>query len=152
MNRVLSMYQRLRGYPLGKRIFSKLVCINAPYFDTVKPLFRELKPGEAVVTMKKRRRVTNHLGSVHAIAMCNISELAAGTMVEVSLGREFRWIPKSMNVEYEKIAKSDLTAVASVDVDSLNREQDIVIPVSLTDVAGTEVFRAAITMYISKRS
>ena len=48
-------------------------------------LFVELKPGYAEVRLPFRREVTNHLGSVHAIAMCNAAELVAGTMTDVSI-------------------------------------------------------------------
>lgn len=33
-------------------------------------------PGFARVSMQKRRAVTNHVRTVHAIAMCNLTQLA----------------------------------------------------------------------------
>ena len=45
----------------------------------------ELRPGYCEIHFKKRLAVTNHLKSVHAIAMCNVSELAAGSMLEASI-------------------------------------------------------------------
>jgi len=151
MNRVLSTYNRLQKYPLGTRIFSKMVCFKAPYFNTIKPVFSELQPGSSTITMKKRRSVTNHIGSVHAIAMCNMAELVGGTMVEVTLSGEYRWIPRSMSVQYKRIARTSLTAYSQVDPGTLNREQDIDIPVSVKDENGEEVFSARITMHISKK-
>ena len=58
-----------------------------------------------VVFMKKRRAVTNHLKTVHAIAMCNMAELAGGLMTEVSLPQGKRWIPSGMTVKYLKRLK-----------------------------------------------
>ena len=66
MNPVLNMWNRLQGKPLGKWLFSKVICWKAPYFATISPRFEELKPGHARVSLKKRRAVENHIGTVHA--------------------------------------------------------------------------------------
>ena len=80
MNAALSAWRRLQAKPFGKAIFSRAVCFKAPYFGTISPRFAELQPGRARVSMRKRRAVQNHIGTVHAIAMCNLAELAAGTV------------------------------------------------------------------------
>ena len=95
-NRVLALYRRLADVPLGRRIFSFLVCHRAPYFATIRPRFERLEPGLAVVCMRKRRAVENHIRSVHALAMGNLCELAAGTLMEVSVPPDMRWIPRGI--------------------------------------------------------
>lgn len=147
----MNVYHRCAKLPAGKRIFSKLICLKAPYFNTIKPLFKELRPGYCKVTMKKRRAVHNHIKSVHAIAMCNLSELTAGTMLEATLPQRMRWIPKSMSVEYLKIAKTDLKAVCKISTDGLDKPQELPMTVHVTDTSDAEVFRAVITMHISDR-
>lgn len=151
MNSLMNVYRKCAKLPAGKRIFSKLICLKAPYFGTIKPLFRELRPGYCEVKMKKRRAVHNHIKSVHAIAMCNLSELAAGTMLEVTLPPGMRWIPKGMNVAYLKIARTDLKAVCEISTEGLDEPQELPMTVHVTDTGEEEVFRAVITMYISKR-
>jgi hypothetical protein len=101
--------------------------------------------------MKKRRAVQNHIKSVHAIAMCNLSELAAGTMLEVTLPQSMRWIPKNMTVEYLKIAKTDLKAICKISTEDLDNPQELNMNVHVTDTSDAEVFRAVITMHISRR-
>ena len=81
----MAAWRRLESKPLGKALFSRIICFKAPYFATIGPRFEELRPGYARVSMRKRRRVTNHIGTVHAIAMCNLAELAAGTLTEISI-------------------------------------------------------------------
>ncbi|WP_299018285.1 DUF4442 domain-containing protein [uncultured Photobacterium sp.] len=76
----------------------------APYFSTIKPQFLELKPGYTEVAIKKRRKVTNHINTVHAIAMCNMAELAGGIMTDVSVPTKCRWIPVGMTVEVKDTA------------------------------------------------
>ena len=78
MSQALTVYNKLKGIPLGKKIFSRMVCLKAPYLGTIKPLVVGLEPVKCVIRMKKRRGVTNHLGMVHAIAMCNLVEFAGG--------------------------------------------------------------------------
>ena len=151
MNRLLKVYAQCRKLPFGNHIFSKMVCSKAPYFRTIRPVFRELRPGYCEVTMKNRRAVQNHISSVHAIAMCNISELTAGSMLEATLPRSMRWIPKGMTVEYLKIAKTDLKAVCEIALDNLDSPQELPMTVHVTDTKGTEVFRAVISMYISRK-
>ena len=57
-NLLLSMFNRLNKVPFGKKIFSRLVCVKAPYFGTIKPDFVDLRPGYCEITMKNRRCVT----------------------------------------------------------------------------------------------
>src|SRR4051812_22626770 len=102
------MWRRLSAMPGGKWIFSRLVCWRAPYFASIHPRFEELRSGYCEVHIKKRRAVLNHIGTVHAIAICNMAELAAGTMMEVTLPASQRWIPKGMTTEYLKKAETNL--------------------------------------------
>ena len=149
MNKLLKVYEACTGLPLGKRIFSRLVCLKAPYFGTIRPLFRQLRPGCCEIRMKNRRAVRNHIGSVHAIAMCCLAELAAGTMLEVSLPPGMRWIPKGMRVQYLKIARSDLTASCEISLERLDAPQAFPVTVRVVDTGGEEVFRAVIEMHVT---
>lgn len=148
MRKNLKTYQRLSGLPFGRQIFTFIVCRVAPYFSSIKPQIRELKPGYAEVTIKKRRKVTNHINTVHAIAMCNMAELAGGMMTDVSVPVKSRWLPVGMTVEYLKKATTDLTAVATGEDVEWDTEGDKKVPVEITDTAGNLVFRAEITMNI----
>lgn len=75
MNRALALWRRLERWPLGKLAFSRAISWKAPYFASISPRFEELRPGYARVSMRKRRAVANHIGTVHAIAMCNLAEV-----------------------------------------------------------------------------
>lgn len=145
---ILKLYNQLSRLPLGKPLFSTAVCQQAPYFSSISPQVKGLEPGRCVVTMKKRRKVTNHLKTVHAIAMCNMAELAGGLMTDASIPRGARWIPSGMSVKYLKKAKTDLTATADGSKLDWAQEGTIQVPVSVTDTSGQEVFHALIEMNI----
>lgn len=151
MNPALAHWNRLESKPLGKWLFSRLICWKAPYFATISPRFEELGPGRARVSMKKRRAVTNHIGTVHAIAMCNLAELAAGTMTEVSIPPTMRWLPKGMTVEYVKKAQGDIEATATVGTIAEGPGRDVPVAVEMKDAAGEIVCRATITMWVAPR-
>ncbi|MEM7705298.1 MAG: hotdog fold domain-containing protein [Pseudomonadota bacterium] len=149
---LLKLWKTFGGNAFGHWLVSRIVCFKAPYFSSIKPTFRDIRPGRVEVSFKKRRRVQNHIGTVHAIAMCNAAELAGGTCLDVSLNSDFRWIPVGMTVHYLKMAKTDLRAVCEVPAYDWDTAQDVVMPVSVTDAKGVEVFHADITMRISLRS
>ena len=151
MNRVLAIWKRCEAVPFGKALFSRLVCWKAPYFGSIHPRFEDLRPGYARVRMKKRRAVTNHIGTVHAIALCNVAEVAAGTMTEVSTPAAMRWIPRGMSVEYLRKAQTDVEAVATIGAVEEGPAREIPVTVEVRDGSGEVVFRAVIAMWVSPR-
>lgn len=143
MSQFLSMFNSL-----GPAAFSQMACQVAPYFSTIAPEFAELRPGHAVVNVPFRKEITNHLASIHAIALCNAAELAGGTMTDVSIPPGAKWIPKGMTVEYLAKAKSEVTAMALGDEIDWNSEGDKLVPVEIRDSEGKAVFTARITMNV----
>ena len=150
MQKTLKVYKRLAQFPLGKRIFSKMVCVLTPYFSSIKPVITELDQGYCSVSMRKRRAVTNHINTVHAIAMCNMAELSGGLLTEVSLPKGTRWLPSGMSVKYLKKAKTNLTAIADGRDINWDKEGDKVVPVQIKDINDEIVFTAQINMNIKK--
>lgn len=151
-SQALAAWKKLSGMPGGKWLFSRFVCLKAPYFASIGAQFVELRPGYCELLLTKRRKVLNHIGTVHAVAMCNMAELAAGTMTDVSIPSTHRWIPKGMTVEYLAKAETDLRAVAALDpVPTLIEATELPVTVDVTDTNGTPVFRAVIRMWVSPR-
>jgi acyl-coenzyme A thioesterase PaaI-like protein len=154
MNRILKIYNSLKGFPLGKRLFSYITCKNAPYFGSIRPLFQELEPGRCIILMKKRKSVTNHIKTVHAIAMCNLVELAGGVCTDVSLPDGVRWIPKGMTVEYLALAKTDLKGVCLIDLEKIKNwdfSKDFPADVNVFDTSDKIVMRGTINMHLSRK-
>ncbi|MCR8930660.1 MULTISPECIES: hotdog fold domain-containing protein [unclassified Pseudomonas] len=143
MSQSLSMFNSV-----GSDAFSKMACQFAPYFSTINPLITELRPNAATVQVPFRKEITNHLGTVHAIAMCNAAELAGGMMTDVSIPDGARWIPKGMSVEYLAKAKTDVTAVASAEGVDWQSAGDKVVTVDIHDTEGKKVFTARIIMNV----
>lgn len=148
----LALFRKMSALPLGRHLFSKALCVKAPYFNSIKPLMVDLQARKAEVKIRKRRAVLNHLGTVHAVAMCNMAELAGGMMMDVSIPTTHRWIPKGMTVEYLKKANTDLTAYATGDFSHTWPESgEFIAKVEIKDNHGISVSRMEITMWVSTK-
>lgn len=153
MSQALKLWNSFKNKPAGKWTYSKLLCLKAPYFSSISPVFEELKPNYCEIKIKKHRAVLNHIGTVHAIAMCNMAELAGGTMTDVTVPSTHRWIPKGMTVEYLKKAETDLVAIAKPVEENFKWSQgsDYLVSVEVRDTANNIVFKALITMWVSAK-
>jgi len=148
----LKLFRLLGSTAAGRWTFTRLICFKAPYFASISPLIDDLAPGRCVVVLRDRRRVRNHIGTVHAIAMCNAAELAGGLATDVSIAPNQRWIPKGMSVRYLRKAKGTLTATALVAVPPADAPaQEAHTFVEVRDAANELVFDADIAMWISPR-
>ena len=101
--------------------------------------------------MKNRRRVRNHINSVHAIAMCNMCEYVGGMVLECTIPSHLRWIPREMRVEYLKVARSDLTASCRLEVNEWQDSMALPVIVEVFDTNKVMVLRATITMHVSPK-
>lgn len=149
----LKTYQRLVRLPMGRWLFARAVCFKAPYFETIRPRFERLEPNRCEVTIPDGRHVHNHLGTVHAIAMCNLAELAGGVMTDATVQASMRWIPKGMTVEYLKKATGRLRAVATPECPIVESTAgyDLPVLVEINNASNETVFRARIAMWVSPR-
>lgn len=146
-------WQRLPRNRFGRALFSLGMCIRVPYFATVLPTVDHLAPGRCEVSAPNWWGVHNHIGTFHAIAACNLAEIAMGMLAEATVPRTHRWIPKAMDVRYRAKAGSRLRATATLDAGpdfgAITEGAELTIPVSITDRAGTEVVHADITVWVT---
>jgi uncharacterized protein (TIGR00369 family) len=113
MSNTLDLYKRVTRWPFGRRLASAVLGMRAPYFSTIHPLILDLSPGHCRVQIRDRRSIRNHFGTIHAGAICALSELVGGLAVDASLPNNLRWIPREMTVRYLKKARGTLTALCA---------------------------------------
>lgn len=150
---ILSLYQRMRRWPAGGWLFSRALCFKAPYFGSISPRITALEAGRCEARIAHRRRVTNHIGTVHAIALCNLAELTAGLMTDASLPASMRWIPKGMQVRYlaKAVGPQHAMATPAIPIREADQGYDLPVDVAVHDRHGTQVFSARVEMWVSPR-
>ena len=147
---ILKLYQKFLKAPLGKKLFSKAVCLKAPYFSTISPTVELFEKGKIRISLPKKRSVLNHIGTVHAIAMCNLAELCGGLTIDSTLPKGWRWIPKGMQVEYLKKAETSLVGICEINDGDISLG-DNKVHVDVKNALGEIVFTADINMYVSEK-
>src|SRR5215217_13678 len=152
MAAILDLWNRTTSLPQGRRVFSAAFSRRAPYFASVKPLFIDIRPNYAELSIKKRRSVQNHIGTVHAIALCNGLEAAMGALAEASIPKDKRWIPKGMDISYTAKADSDVRCIAETDPEQWEGD-DPDLPVRVRGIRedGTVVIEGVIKLYVTEK-
>jgi acyl-coenzyme A thioesterase PaaI-like protein len=150
-SRVLALWERLRRVPGGARMFSWGFAWKAPYFRSVRPRFVQVSPNFAALTLPKRRAVLNHIGTVHAIAVCNGLEAAMGALAEATVPAGKRWLPKGMEVAYLAKSTTALTCSAETDPAAWTASSDVPVRVQATRADGTVVVEGTIHLWVTDR-
>jgi uncharacterized protein (TIGR00369 family) len=132
-------WRLLRNVPGGKNLYGRLLGQVIPYTGTIRPVFITLEPGHAVVRLDDRRAVRNHLGSIHAIALCNLAELAGNAAIACSLPDSARFIVKRIEIDYLKKARGSIVASCTCPVSLGSERAEYHIEVELKDDQGTLV-------------
>ena len=148
---VLTLYRILARVPLGARVFSLAYARRAPYFRTVRPFVTAVAPHHAEVRIRDRRAVRNHLGTVHAIALCNGLEAAMGMLAEATVPPGMRWLPKGMDVQYLAAARGDVSCRASTAPQDWDAAPDVPVAVRAVLADGTTVARGTIRLWVTRR-
>lgn len=153
MANVADLYKKSTAIPVvGDRLFSLAFALKAPYFGSIRPRFTVLEPNHAELVIPKRRAVQNHLGTVHAIALCNGLEAAMGALAEATIPSHKRWIPKGMEVSYTAKATTDITCIAETDPEQWTSD-DPDLPVRVKGVRkdGTVVIEGVIKLWVTEK-
>jgi acyl-coenzyme A thioesterase PaaI-like protein len=138
---------RLGALPLPRRWRQQALTLGMrwtiPYLSTSSIELIEFSPASARLSVRNRRKVQNHMGSVHASAMYLLAEAATGTVVAANLPDRSRYSVTHSEVDYVRRAVGDLVAHASLDEAQQQalREQPkgrLKIPVQVLDQEGNE--------------
>lgn len=143
-------YKKVKNLPFGNRIFTFFMCRRVPYFGSISPLITIMEEGHVEVEMTQHRAVHNHIKSIHAIAVCNLCEIAMGMVCESTIPDNMRWIPAGMDVKYLKITKGKIRAVAKIKKEDF-KPGNLGIPVEVFNSKNELVTKAIITVNIKEK-
>ena len=143
--RLLRRWRTLEPVPGGRWLFGLVVKLMIPYTGSVSPRVEVLEPGHAIISIRQRRRLQQHLGSIHAIALANVAEFASGAAMSTALPPGYRGIVTKFHIEYCKKARGVVTAEARTPLPDLSTEADHDFIADVHDAAGDLVARATAT-------
>ncbi len=138
---VYARWLSLKDKPGGKRLFNFLLGRMVPYSGSISPRVQELEPGHCVVTMDDRRKLRNHLNSIHAVALMNLGELSSGLAVITAIPADARGILAGLSIEYLKKGRGTLRAVCECPVLESSERKEYEVGAEITDREGDVVAR-----------
>jgi acyl-coenzyme A thioesterase PaaI-like protein len=150
-NFIREAWDRLRGIPGGKRIFSGLVGRVAPYTGTIGAVVQELGPGFSRVTLADRRAVRNHLSCVHAVALANLVELTGNVALGYSLPDDARFIVAGMSLDYVKKARGTITGECRTPAIESSEKREYEVNVTLRDEGGDVVVEGVLRTLVGPK-
>jgi acyl-coenzyme A thioesterase PaaI-like protein len=145
LNRMSRILNKLDGVPSGLRptLQSFMFGRGVPFVGTARLDFEEVSPERVVISIRNRRRVQNHIKSVHAAAMALLAETATGFAVGIHLPDDRIPLIKSLKIDFVKRAQGDLRAVAHLTPDQVQsmlaqEKGELPVSVTVTDENGVE--------------
>lgn len=148
-NQLSRLVGTLNKLPNGLRVWALSVIIGriVRFAGTAGTKVLKLTPNECVILMRNKKKVQNHIGSVHAAAMALMAESATGFITGLSVPDNRILVIRNLELEYVRRASGDMTAIASFNDEQVafikNTEKgEIEVPVTITDSTGEETVKA----------
>lgn len=142
MNKIVSQINKLPGFVRTKALttfFGKMV----KFTGTAGIVIEELTENRAVISVKNKKSVQNHIGSVHAVASILIAESATGYVVGMNIPDTSVPVIKTIKADYVKRAAGDMRVVSSLtdeQIEAMRTQEkgETIVPVEITDGEGKE--------------
>jgi acyl-coenzyme A thioesterase PaaI-like protein len=147
-NPVLDRWRRFEKTALGRWCFSRLVGWYAPYTGTLKAVVDRLEPGRVEIHLDDRRRVRNHLKSIHAAALMNLAEMSGGLLATVSMPAGARMIVTGAEIEFLKKARGRILSIGTCEIPESSDRAEYTAKISIQDQGGDEVAAASVRFLI----
>jgi uncharacterized protein (TIGR00369 family) len=105
-----------------------------------------MSPERVVLIVRNRRRVQNHIGTVHGAAVVLLAETASGFVVGLNLPDERVPVIKTIKIDYLKRYQGTLRATAELTPEQLKAlatqdKGEVDVKVNIVDEAGVEPLR-----------
>lgn len=136
--------------PLRRPLISSIFGFAVRFAGTGGVRFERLDEMRAVLHLRNRRKVRNHIGGIHAAAMALLAESATGAVFGINLPAGKLPLLKNMHIDYLRRANGDLRAEATLEMGQRllmqNEERgEVTVAVRVTDSQGEEPIQCQMT-------
>ena len=147
-NRLMRSLAKLDRLPRFARAWARerAICSAIPFVGTAGLRIREITPRRVEIEVANKRRVQNHIGSVHACVSTLLAETATGLILGMNVPDAVTPVIKSLHVDFLKRSQGALNAVATLDDDQLlllrgTDSGELEVPVQVFDERGEQPVR-----------
>ena len=145
LNRVVSKLNVLPDSVRSQPI-SLLIGRTVRYAGTSNIYIEKLTTTESIMRLKNKKKVQNHIGSIHAAAMALLAESATGLLVGMNVPDSSIPVIKTLHVDYLKRCQGDIKAVArltkeQIDQITTTEKGEVTVEITVTDERGIEPIR-----------
>ncbi|MBW1875524.1 MAG: DUF4442 domain-containing protein [Deltaproteobacteria bacterium] len=147
-NRLAKTIQKIRKVagPFDQQAVTLALGRTVKFVGTARLKVEELTSERAVVSVQNKKRVQNHIGGVHAMAMGLIAESATGFVVGMNVPDSAIPVIKSVKIEYLKRAKGGMRAEATLTdaqraAIASEPKGEVLVQCRVTDESGIEPIR-----------
>ncbi|MGX5174226.1 DUF4442 domain-containing protein [Aliikangiella sp. IMCC44653] len=144
-NQLAKLVDKLQKKPqwISKRALNFALGSTIKFVGTAGVECVSLSQEKAIFKLKNRKKVRNHIGSVHAAATSLLAETASGLVLGMNIPDDKTPLMKSMHIDYIKRSSGDLLAEAIITQQQIEMlyQQDkgeTLIQVKVTDQEGNE--------------
>lgn len=143
---IKNTWSKFSKVPSGNVIFSKIVGQAIPYTGSISSIVQKIENGSAIVTLKDRRAVRNHLDCIHAIALANLGEFTTGLSVISQLDDKAKAILVKVEAEYLKKARGHLTSEATSQIpENLKQDTELKVTANIKNLQNEVVCKVTAT-------
>jgi acyl-coenzyme A thioesterase PaaI-like protein len=146
-NHLLSIVNRINGSGLPETIRKTGLTLafntKIKYAGTTGISIQHWDVDHAIVNLKNRPHIQNHIGGIHATAMATLAESTTGMLFGLFVPDTHLPLLKSMKINFTARATGNLQAVATLTDEQKNLIQStdkgsVIVPVTVTDSDGKE--------------
>ena len=143
MNKMAKMVSKFDLLPaaLRRQALSAVLGRIVPFVGTAGVVIEEMTEQRVVTRLRNRRRIQNHIKTLHAAAVTLAAETASGFIVGMNLPDDKLPLMKTLHVDFKKRNKGGIRIVATLTDEQKQKMRDepkgeVAVHVEAEDAAG----------------